>query len=149
GGGGGAAQCGKIGGELEFGWQLLPDRYDYRQFQGASLAVRLDQKLIIAGSGARRRLQAQLQLLFAIGRDKRRLDRLTAAEDRRFPSVRRLRYRKRQLARRQIEVAQREIDCRGLARAYRQSRISGRQVEARDAGRLVRRISSNRRHNNK
>ncbi len=93
--------------------------------------------MIVAGTGPCRRLQAQLQLLLGIGGDDRRADRLPAAEKRRFPAVRHLRHRKLQLLRRMVEIAQRQIDRRGLACAHSQRRVARCQVCAGDTGRLI------------
>ena len=148
----GAAQRGEVGGELELGRKLLPDRDGDRQFEIASLTLGFDEKTVFAGSGTGRRFEPQLQFLFGIGRHDRRLDRLPAAEDCRLPALSDIRHRKSQLLRRMIEVAQRQIDRRGLAGAYGQRRIACRQIDAGNAIRgLVRgfgRVAVNRTKHN-
>jgi hypothetical protein len=126
----GAAQCRKVGRQLEFGRQFLADGQSDRQAQLAAVAARGDEKVIIAGAGAGWRFEPQLQLFVAVWPNHRCGDRLAAAKDRRLPAARRLRHRQAQLLRRQAIVVKRQIDRRGLAGPHGQGRVLGRQVDA-------------------
>src|SRR6516164_2422052 len=114
----GAAQGREVRGELELGRQLLPDRDSYRALQRTPVTAAFDNETIVTGAGTGRGFEPQLQLLLTIRRDDRRVDRLTAAEDCRLPSASHLRDRQPYFLRRQVGVAQRQVDRRGLAGTY-------------------------------
>ena len=100
-------------------------------------AFGFDREAVLALADPGRRFEPQLQPLLGIGRDLDRGHGLAAAEDRRFPAICDIGNGHGQGLGRQFEIAQRQIDRRGLAGLHGQAWVFCRQEQAGDVGGLI------------
>src|SRR6185437_6892609 len=99
-------------------------------FEVLALALRLHGEMILASARAARRFKAQLQTLGGVRNSFDRGDWLAAAKDRRLPPGRYFGHSHRQLLRRQLEIADRQVERRRLSGLHGERRVSRREKDA-------------------